>query len=139
MTDRQKRFVAEYVREPNGTQAAIRAGYAPAGAASQASRLLKEPEIRQALKGIVEVYGGVEPEEVLRELRGVAFARASDENGSQVKYSSKLRALELLGKNLGLFENGAAKTVKEPVVIVDGISGEGMGDGSFDSASRPSG
>ena len=133
MTDKQKRFVAEYVREPNGTQAAIRAGYAPAGAASQACRLLREPEIREALKGIVEVYGGVEPEEVLRELRTVAFARASDENGAQLKYSSKLRALELLGKNLGLFENGAGKTEKEPVVIVDGIGGGATGSGAADS------
>ena len=119
MTEKQKRFVAEYLREPNGTQAAIRAGYAPSGAAQVASRLLKEPEIRQRLRGIVEIYAGVEPEEVLRELRSVAFATASDENGSRVKMASKLRALELLGKNMGLFDPATAKVDKEPVKIID--------------------
>ena len=127
MTEKQRRFVAEYVKEPVGAVAARRAGYAVKNAAQVASRLLKEPEIREALRGIVEVYAGAEPEEVLREVRAVAFASASDENGSKVKYSSKLRALELLGKNMGLFEPGAAKNEKEPVVIIDQISPGGEG------------
>ena len=47
--------------------------------------------------------------EVIRELKLVAMAPASDENGAAVKLGSKLRALELLGKHLGIFEgkNGA--------------------------------
>ena len=46
---------------------------------------------------------------MIRELKAVAMAAASDENGAAVKLGSKLRALELLGKHLGIFEgkNGA--------------------------------
>ena len=46
LTDRQRAFVLEYLRDLNGTQAAIRAGYAGDRAASTASRLLRKPEIR---------------------------------------------------------------------------------------------
>ena len=38
LTDRQRAFVLEYLRDLNGTQAAIRAGYAGDRAASTASR-----------------------------------------------------------------------------------------------------
>lgn len=40
LTDRQERFAYEYVRDLNGTQAAIRAGYSTKGADVQASKLL---------------------------------------------------------------------------------------------------
>ncbi|WP_372675262.1 terminase small subunit [Aquicoccus sp.] len=42
----QRRFCREYVLDWNGTQAAIRAGYSPKTAGSQAHDLLKKPEIR---------------------------------------------------------------------------------------------
>ena len=43
---REKAFVHEYLKDLNGTQAAIRANYSEKTAASQASRLLRKPEIR---------------------------------------------------------------------------------------------
>lgn len=43
---RERHFVREYLVDLNGTQAAIRAGYSEKTAASQASRLLRKPEIR---------------------------------------------------------------------------------------------
>jgi phage terminase small subunit len=45
LTDRQSRFVDEYLVDLNGTQAAIRAGYAPKRADQQASRLLARKDI----------------------------------------------------------------------------------------------
>jgi phage terminase small subunit len=45
LTPQQQRFVAEYVQDWNGTQAALRSGYAPSSAADVASRLLRHPEI----------------------------------------------------------------------------------------------
>lgn len=42
-------FVAEYVKDFNGRQAAIRAGYSPKTADQQASRLLRSVKVKQAL------------------------------------------------------------------------------------------
>lgn len=48
----QKRFVDEHLklREKNATQAAINAGYSPKSAYSQASDLLKKPELQKYLQ-----------------------------------------------------------------------------------------
>ena len=46
LTARERTFVHEYLRDWNGTQAAIRTGYSEKTAASQASRLLRKPEVR---------------------------------------------------------------------------------------------
>lgn len=43
-------FIEEYLRDFNGTQAAIRAGYSPKSAYSISSELLKNPEIAGELK-----------------------------------------------------------------------------------------
>lgn len=49
LTDQQQRFVEEYPKDFNATQAAIRAGYSPKTAGQQGHRLLKDVEIQQAL------------------------------------------------------------------------------------------
>ena len=46
LTDRERAFVREYLVDLNGTRAAIRAHYAEKSAASQASRLLRKPEVQ---------------------------------------------------------------------------------------------
>ncbi len=47
LKDQHVLFVFEYLRDFNGTQAAIRAGYEEASAASQAWKLLRRPEIKE--------------------------------------------------------------------------------------------
>ncbi len=46
LTDRQTRFVDEYLIDLNGTQAALRAGYSPSGARQEGSRLLTNADIK---------------------------------------------------------------------------------------------
>ena len=46
LTDKQKRFVREWMTDMNATRAAIRAGYSEKSAAQTASRLMKTPEVR---------------------------------------------------------------------------------------------
>lgn len=47
---REARFCAEYLIDANGTQAAIRAGYATKAAAQQASDILSRPKVKEYLK-----------------------------------------------------------------------------------------
>ena len=122
MTQKQWLFVQEYLVDLCGAAAARRAGYSPAGAKNAAWRLLRDPEVKTIVKEEMEKRAArvqLKQEDVLRELRAVAFAAASDENGAAVKYASKLRALELLGRHMGLFEGKVAAVV--PVKIVEDI------------------
>lgn len=50
LTPRQARFIEEFLVDANGTQAAIRAGTAPAGAHVWACRTLKDPKVAAELK-----------------------------------------------------------------------------------------
>lgn len=47
ITDKQKRFVREWLVDMNGTRAVIRAGYSEKSAAQTASRLMKDPAVRE--------------------------------------------------------------------------------------------
>src|SRR5215831_4263836 len=46
---RKERFVLEYLKDLKGEKAAIRAGFPPAGARTQASRMLRDVEVREML------------------------------------------------------------------------------------------
>ena len=56
LNDRQYAFCMAYARDPNGTRAALAAGYSEATAASQASDLLKLPKVSEALTLIRTEY-----------------------------------------------------------------------------------
>ncbi len=106
LTEKQKRFVEEYLVDLNATQAAIRAGYSPKTAYSTGQRLLKNVEVQAAIQAAIkerEKRTQVTQDMVVEELRTVAFAQAADCTESTLKYSNKLKALELLGKHLGMF------------------------------------
>jgi phage terminase small subunit len=49
LTDKQKAFVYEYMKDRNATQAAIRAGYSPNSAQEQGSRLLSNAMVAEFL------------------------------------------------------------------------------------------
>jgi phage terminase small subunit len=73
-------FIAEYLRDPNGRQAAIKAGYSAATADSQASRLLKRAKVRAEIeKAHAEVIARVQDEtginlvRTLREIARIAY------------------------------------------------------------------
>lgn len=78
---RQERFCQEYVKDLNGTQAAIRAGYSEKAAKEQASRLLTKANVLQlidALQAKVAEKAGVDSEQVLRELSRVGYSDLRD-------------------------------------------------------------
>jgi phage terminase small subunit len=104
VTAKQERFIAEYLVDFNGRQAAIRAGYSKKGAAQHAARLLTSIPIRSAIESrrqtALEAIG-LTTERVLKEVTDIALAEISE----PVKTSEKLKALEMAGKHLGTFRD----------------------------------
>jgi len=78
LSDRQQRFVLEYLVDGNATQAYIRAGYAARGqsASACAEKLLRNAEVKTAIdEGMSKTLGRLEitRERVLAELARIAF------------------------------------------------------------------
>lgn len=81
MTPKQTRFVAEYLIDGNGKQAAIRAGYKPSNAESTASTLLRDPNVSKAVAKKTQsqlTNVGVTAERVKARLATIAFSDIRD-------------------------------------------------------------
>ena len=100
LKNQQLRFCREYIIDCNGTQAAVRAGYAKHTAKQQGSRLLTNDDIKaeiMRLSKLVHKKLEISAERVLQELASIAF----DEK--KHKTVDRLSALDKLGKHLKLF------------------------------------
>lgn len=135
LTPRQAQFVSEYLKDLNGTQAAIRAGYSEKGARTEATRLLANADIAVAIEAAMSQRAErtqVTQDSVVRELRDIGFAQVQEDeyesDGSTgrlvlkrgaLRYEHKLKALELLGKHLGIFKERVEHTGPEggPLVV----------------------
>lgn len=101
LTDRQARFCEEYLIDLNATQAAIRAGYSEKTANEQGARLLANVSVQEKiaeLKAERAKRTEMTQDSVIQELAAVARAEIKG-----VRAVDKLKALELLGKHLGMF------------------------------------
>lgn len=97
LTPKQRAFVAEYLKDRNATQAAIRAGYSPDGAGQTAHNLLKKTEIAAAVEQREQAVAekcGITAEFILNGLKQHAL-----ESEGLVS----MKGYELLGKHLKLF------------------------------------
>lgn len=100
MTDKQQRFVDEYMVDLNATQAAIRAGYSPKTAEVIGNQLLKKTLVSNEIlkrKAKLSSVANWTAADVLKRL-----ARLADEG---YKDSDKIKALELIGRHIGMFQN----------------------------------
>ena len=123
MTNKQTIFVAEYIKDFNATQAAIRAGYSEKTAGAIGAENLTKPEIQEAISTAMSERAKRTEltqdyivsnlmEIVSRAMQATPVIRKgeqlTDENGQGVwEFDAKnaLRALELLGKHLGMFSD----------------------------------
>lgn len=81
LTEKQKRFVEEYLVDLNATQAAIRAGYAEKTARSIGQENLTKPDIQAAIQNAISARSErteITQDMVLRELARIAFANGAD-------------------------------------------------------------
>lgn len=132
LTDKQQRFVDEYLVDLNATQAAIRAGYSPKTAEQQGARLLGNAKVAEAITaGQAERSERVQIDQdyVVRNLtevvercmqrapvmvrRGREIVQATDDDDNHVwQFDAKgaNTALGLLGKHLGMFKERVEHT-----------------------------
>jgi terminase small subunit len=128
LTDKQKRFIEEYLVDLNATQAAIRAGYSERTAYSIGEENLKKPEIKRAIEEAqlnrssrvqitqddvirmlienIEKSSGTK-QVVITQTRKSEDGEFVGDDVAQFVYepSSVNKALELLGKHLGMFKD----------------------------------
>ena len=131
LSEKQELFCREYLKDFNGTQACIRAGYSKNSANVQASRLLANDNIQKYIKEISEGLKRNDIMDIIEvQQRLTAMARGqitedvvvvegsgdgcSDSRIIQKKVSAKdqVKALELLGKANGLFVDKVDMSVK---------------------------
>jgi len=115
LTPKQERFVAEYLIDLNATAAARRAGYSAKTADRIGPELLGKTCVSQAIQEARKARQertGITQDMVVDELAAIAFHEANDAPEAELKVSNKLKALELLGKHLGLFTDKAEANVK---------------------------
>ena len=144
LTEKQQRFVDEYLIDLNATQAAIRAGYSAKTADVQGSRMLGNVKVQQAISEAMAERSkrtGINQDRVVLELAKIALVKIKDtateddlaciesikykesesDTGSsverEVKIASKLKALELLGKHLGMWNDKLDVNITQPIVI----------------------
>lgn len=120
LTPKQQRFTEEYLIDLNATQAAIRAGYSEKSAARIGAELLHKTQVAQAIAEAMRRRASrteLTQDAVLCELQKVAFRDAADYAESDLKYANKLKALELLGKHLGLFTDRLELATPAPIQI----------------------
>jgi phage terminase small subunit len=121
LSAKQEQFCREYLVDLNATQAAIRAGYSPKTAYSMGQRLLKNVEVQKTVQSAMDERSKrteVNADYVLTNLLEIVercMQRAPvlhkgeqvvDEEGNSVwcfDGKNAIRALELLGKHLGMF------------------------------------
>lgn len=141
MTAKQQRFCDEYLIDLNATQAAIRAGYSPHYANTNASKLLQITTIKDFLqKRMAEKEKELiaDQDEVLRYLtavmRGQSVAEivvveGTGDGCSEARAVQKapdekerLKAAELLGKRYGLYTDKVEADVDmSPLVLKDDV------------------
>lgn len=150
LTDKQKRFVEEYLIDLNATQACIRAGYSQKNAKQIGSELLDKTRLQiDSAMAERSKRTGINQDRVIQELARIAFVNiinvvdadgeirrdASDDDlaciesvkvkdsdnqfgGSrerEVKLAPKMKALELLGKHLGMWNDKLNVNLNLPV------------------------
>jgi phage terminase small subunit len=134
LNDKQKRFVDEYIKDLNATQAAIRAGYAKKTAHVQGPRLLGNVRIKEQIKIRMDEKEKTliaDQDEILKFLTSVVRGEITEEvpllagDGFQelrdkdIAAKDRIKAAELLGKRYAMWTDKKDITADVGVAIID--------------------
>lgn len=120
LTLKQAAFVREYLKDFNGTQAAIRAGYSPNGARQQASQLLTNPAIQKHMDEYSKAAktAAVMSLTELQEWWTTAVLGGHADDGAE--YRDRQKASEFLARSQGGFTEAAEHSGEVIVRVVRG-------------------
>lgn len=102
LSEKQHRFVEEYLIDLNATQAAIRAGYSAKTAYSVGFENLRKPEIQKAIQEQQNKRSKrteISQDDVIKGLM-----REATREGEGSSHSARVSAWTALGKHLGMFK-----------------------------------
>ena len=105
---RHERFCHEYIVARRGKKSAIAAGYPASSANKAATRLLARPEVKariEELQAAAIARANLSKDEVIEGLRKAAALLDANENAKKGTAGASVRALELLGKEIGMFKD----------------------------------
>lgn len=125
LTNKQKVFCAEYLKDLNATQAAIRAGYSKKTARNIASEYLAKPNIQKRIKKLMEERSErtkINQDMVLKELAIIGFSDIKDiceiEEGGMIVLKTFEKIAEEKTKSI--------KAIKEDRIIRETAKGDEM-------------
>jgi phage terminase small subunit len=122
LSDIQKRFVAEYLKDLNASAAYLRAGYASKNPHIQASQLMDNPEVKEAIARSTEkkaIKLDLNAERVLSELMKLSFWNMQD-------YALQDENGNFAGVDITKLTREQAAAIME--ITVDTTGGEGDGE-----------
>jgi phage terminase small subunit len=116
LNPKQKHFVEEYLKTYNAAEACRLVGFSE----SMANKLMQNPLVSNEINKGIDISlkkAKVDNRSVLGQLAQIAMEQDPVTKG--MRWSDKLRALELLGKHLGMFREQETDQGKIPQVTIN--------------------
>tara|TARA_R110000796_G_scaffold29552_6_gene79771 strand:+ start:645 stop:1034 length:390 start_codon:yes stop_codon:yes gene_type:complete len=110
LTEKQIIFCEEYIKDFNGTRSAKAAGYSEDSARTIACDMLTKQYIKDNLNLLTKERNErlrVDTDAIVKELARIGLAKESSDiaGGFDIDVKDKIKALELLARHVGLFNN----------------------------------
>ncbi|MCD7722727.1 MAG: terminase small subunit [Clostridiales bacterium] len=140
LTEKQKSFCREYIKDYNATQAAIRAGYSKKTASEQASRLLKKNDLLAMIKDYQKEQlrqSCLSRERIISDLFELLnrcmkavpvkewdYEKHEFVEKGEYRFDAKgaLEAIKLLGKHLEMFEETEEKQAQHDSSFMEALN-----------------
>lgn len=134
LTPRQERFCQEFIKDGNGTQSAIRAGYSKRTANEQSVRLLANISVKNRIRELSEILQNdriMDAREMQEHLTSIIRQESEEEvivvegcgdgvseavtKKKKPSQSDRIKAIQLLARMQGALDNSATLEVIVPV------------------------